>query len=155
MKKRILIFSMLLVLMLVTVTVNAAYQNFYIAGGTGIAQLSKYKNKASASTVGPTPDYYCYAEVTLSYFCPDGNSGAGELKEITVSRGAYREVFITAVAPPGTIVVKADSKHRCDYKKPAKATISSCTSHIEGTQKLQQTAKVQYSFNVIKKAMLT
>lgn len=125
MKKRILIFSMLLVLMLVTVTVNAAYQNFYIAGGTGIAQLSKYKNKASASTVGPTPDYYCYAEVTLSYFCPNGNSEAGELKEITVSRGAYREVFITAVAPPGTIVVKADSKHRCEDKKTGKS------NHIE------------------------
>ena len=125
MKKCIVILAMLLALMLMTVTVCAAYQNFYIAGGTGIAQLSKYKNKVSASTVGPTPDFYCYAEVTLSYFCPNGNSGAGELKEITVSRGAYREVFITAVAPPGTIVVKADSKHRCDYKKTGQS------NHIE------------------------
>lgn len=42
------------------------------------------------------------------------------------------------------LLLKQIQNTAATIRKPAKATISSCTSHIEGTQKLQRTAKVQY-----------
>ncbi len=107
MKRLIIVISSLLVFFLLTVTVCAAYQNFYVAGGNCIAQLNKYPGKAMASTIGATPDYYCYAQVTLSYFC------GGKFNQTTQSQGSYREVYVTAVAPCPTGSIQAYSTHRC------------------------------------------
>lgn len=107
MKRLIIVISSLLVFFLLTVTVCAAYQNFYVAGSICIAQLTKYPGKAMASTTGATPNFYCYAQVTLSYFC------GGKFKQTTQSQGSYREVYVTAVAPCSTGALQAYSTHRC------------------------------------------
>lgn len=107
MKRLIIVISSLLVFFLLTVTVCAAYQNFYVAGGNCIAQLTRYPGKAMASTIGATPDYYCYAEVKLYYVCD------GDYNDLTQSQGGYREVFVTAVAPCSSGTRQAHSTHRC------------------------------------------